>query len=175
MRRLLFIFQVIPLPLTDTDDDMHSTRPQRTSARRSRNPRYGDYEMESYNLDACIEGWNKDTTVKVKLYQCDECDKSFQTAPSLIRHKRLHTGIGLHQCPQCDKKFLEKRNLHAHINKHDGVKPFQCPRCLKCFSVLHYMNNASKHSCYKLHKQELDTAGAQQQRLQASRIRKRKV
>ncbi|XP_042878723.1 zinc finger E-box-binding homeobox protein zag-1-like isoform X2 [Penaeus japonicus] len=68
------------------------------------------------------------------VFQCDQCDKSFNKQSSLARHKYEHSGKRPFKCDLCPKAFKHKHHLTEHSRLHTGEKPFQCDKCLKRFS-----------------------------------------
>ncbi|CAL4126681.1 unnamed protein product [Meganyctiphanes norvegica] len=73
------------------------------------------------------------------IFQCDQCDKSFNKQSSLARHKYEHsvslsTGQRPYKCELCPKAFKHKHHLTEHSRLHTGEKPYQCSKCLKRFS-----------------------------------------
>ncbi|KAK8393829.1 hypothetical protein O3P69_006864 [Scylla paramamosain] len=68
------------------------------------------------------------------VFQCDQCDKSFNKQSSLARHKYEHSGQRPFRCDLCSKAFKHKHHLVEHSRLHTGEKPYQCHKCLKRFS-----------------------------------------
>ncbi|CAL1580706.1 unnamed protein product [Knipowitschia caucasica] len=68
------------------------------------------------------------------VFPCDLCNKVFQKASSLLRHKYEHTGKRPHECVVCKKAFKHKHHLIEHARLHTGIKPYECDKCGKKFS-----------------------------------------
>jgi len=68
------------------------------------------------------------------LFTCDICEKNFNKASSLARHKYEHSGVRPFICDLCQKAFKHKHHLAEHRRLHTGEKPFQCGKCFKRFS-----------------------------------------
>ena len=73
---------------------------------------------------------------KPKAYQCNLCDKSFQTYAGLKGHvETVHKKIR-HACHQCDKSFtLKSHLLKHHRTVHTVVNHRACPTCGETFTV----------------------------------------
>ena len=73
---------------------------------------------------------------KPKAYQCNLCDKSFQTYAGLKGHvETVHKKIR-HACHQCDKSFTQKSHLLKHHRTvHTVVNHRACPTCGETFTV----------------------------------------
>lgn len=93
--------------------------------------------------------WNNSFTDE--MFTCDICEKTFNKASSLARHKYEHSGnerdaiwktmawkflLGVRPfiCDLCQKAFKHKHHLAEHRRLHTGEKPFQCSKCFKRFS-----------------------------------------
>jgi len=70
----------------------------------------------------------------LKEYSCDICHKQFDSANSVLRHKRSHTGDRPYICKICGWGFNLSGNLNQHLAIHQKVKPFKCVYCGKTFA-----------------------------------------
>lgn len=70
----------------------------------------------------------------MKEYSCDICHKQFDSANSVLRHKRSHTGDRPYICKICGWGFNLSGNLNQHLAIHQKVKPFKCVYCGKTFA-----------------------------------------
>merc|ERR1712129_86084 len=63
-----------------------------------------------------------------KQFKCEECEATYTSNISLLRHRRKHEGT-VHYCQQCNYKSTRKDNLRSHKKSvHDGVK-YLCDQC----------------------------------------------
>ena len=69
-----------------------------------------------------------------KEYSCDICHKQFDSANSVMRHKRSHSGDRPYICKICGWGFNLSGNLNQHLAIHQKVKPFKCVYCGKTFA-----------------------------------------
>jgi len=69
-----------------------------------------------------------------KEYSCDVCHKQFDSANSVMRHKRSHSGDRPYICKICGWGFNLSGNLNQHLAIHQKVKPFKCVYCGKTFA-----------------------------------------
>lgn len=69
-----------------------------------------------------------------KEHSCDICHKQFDSANSVMRHKRSHTGDRPYICKICGWGFNLSGNLNQHLAIHQKVKPFKCVYCGKTFA-----------------------------------------
>ena len=76
------------------------------------------------------------TTLDFK-YKCpkNDCDKSYTTKFSLIRHLTSHNPVKKHVCAICFKSFALVQYLKEHMHIHTGQNPYKCnfPGCDKSF------------------------------------------
>ena len=72
-----------------------------------------------------------------KIFQCDSCERTFNSSPALKYHKTTHLGENQEKpfkCEICSKAFPQKSGLNQHSFIHSGEKPFKCPKCPESFS-----------------------------------------
>ena len=69
-----------------------------------------------------------------KEHSCDICHKQFDSANSVMRHKRSHSGDRPYICKICGWGFNLSGNLNQHLAIHQKVKPFKCVYCGKTFA-----------------------------------------
>lgn len=67
--------------------------------------------------------------IKKKQLMCEFCQKKFNHAGDLNKHRRKHTGEQPYACNMCQRKFTTSSNLGRHQQIHSGIKPFHCQIC----------------------------------------------
>ena len=72
---------------------------------------------------------DKKVKVKMKLFECEECQIAFRTKGHLLDHSRKHTGERPFQCGQCGASFTTQSNLKRHVKSHNGDKTWTCLEC----------------------------------------------
>ena len=79
--------------------------------------------------------------LKIKNYQCHQCDKAFSYRTHLLTHiKAKHDKIKDFWCDYCDYTSSTEGNLKAHMEGvHDQVKRFKCRFC--DYGSFHQVNN----------------------------------
>lgn len=109
-----------------------------------------DYELHSGNDDTIgIVGDGVDNllddppqvkypeTLATKSYTCSTCNKSFNHASNLSRHKKdIHDGSRSYACDQCNSSFTHPSHLAAHKKSH----PHACKLCDKKFSTKYFFS-----------------------------------
>ncbi|CAG9763090.1 unnamed protein product [Ceutorhynchus assimilis] len=115
-----------------------------------------EFSVSSTQCQVCSKIVADDLNKHIKLeFSCLNCEKSFQTLPSLKRHALSHREKNL-SCLHCDKKFLMKHLLNNHIRTvHLKKFQFLCEYCDKKYFLeeklkrhinnVHY--NKFKYSC----------------------------
>ncbi|KAM3614359.1 uncharacterized protein V6R79_013157 [Siganus canaliculatus] len=62
---------------------------------------------------------------------CDLCGKKFKSKVTLKNHRLSHTNEGKRfQCSECDFTYITKPSLLRHMEQHAVFKPFRCAHCL---------------------------------------------
>ncbi|XP_053328023.1 zinc finger protein 646 [Spea bombifrons] len=74
------------------------------------------------------EGANHADTKEERRFKCDQCDKSYRHAASLLNHRKTHN-TGVYHCPDCQKPFYNLLALKNHLRTHR----YQCRDCGKAF------------------------------------------
>ena len=57
-------------------------------------------------------------------FQCQFCNKAFQTSFNVKKHERIHTGEKPYACEICGRRFSEKGNMKTHHFTHIVQKKF---------------------------------------------------
>ena len=90
---------------------------------------------------------NKHSTDPAKVHQCPHCSYSTKdSAVSLQRHIRTHSGEKPESCEECGQCFSHRSGLFRHIRiKHstDQAKVHQCPHC--SYSTKHSAGALQRH------------------------------
>ena len=88
-----------------------------------------------------------------KIFQCEFCDKGFQTKIYLKKHEYNHDQNKTFSCQICGKVFKSgtRVKLNRHIKTvhdvHGKIRPHQCPKCEKTFKKPYHLecHNKSIH------------------------------
>ena len=54
----------------------------------------------------------------LKLYNCEDCGKTYTNSGHLARHQRVHTGVKPYLCEVCHRSFQRKEHLKRHLATH---------------------------------------------------------
>ncbi|XP_059487940.1 zinc finger protein 224-like isoform X2 [Neocloeon triangulifer] len=103
-----------------------------------------EHQKEAHPPEECDEESNPEYDAELDAegdFQCELCNKLFNTMRLLKDHKKVHYGRHF-ACDICHKRFSSKMLLTEHVISHDGQRPFECSTCAKTF--------ASKY-CLKVH------------------------
>ena len=84
-----------------------------------------------------------DNCKKAKVFNCDQCGKSFNRKRFFIEHMKTHSEKP-YKCGICQKRFTSKAGLDYHVQVHSGKKPFECGVCQKKFSSKSYLDDHLK-------------------------------
>lgn len=77
-------------------------------------------------------------------YVCDVCGKAFKKVDYLIGHKKTHDPSSRRQCQYCDKTFIKLEHLRNHEMFHRNEKAFTCEVCGKGFIQKKYYTSHIK-------------------------------
>ncbi|XP_073403553.1 zinc finger protein 646 [Dendrobates tinctorius] len=82
-------------------------------------------------------------------YKCNQCDKSYRHAGSLVNHKKTHQ-VGLYTCLICQKEYSNPMGLKSHLRTHSEEKRFKCEQCGEAFRMSQQLYNHRKslHAYY---------------------------
>ncbi|XP_053691990.1 zinc finger protein 236-like [Sabethes cyaneus] len=67
-------------------------------------------------------------------FSCDRCRRVYPTSSTLRAHKVTHSDARPHKCQTCGKTFKRNQDLKFHMNQHTGARPYKCPHCTKSFA-----------------------------------------
>eukprot|EP01084_Bolivina_argentea_P174813 302795_1 len=108
----------------------------------------------------------QDRPMNYTLYQCTQCNQSFQRKwrldthiqtvhnkdrvyQSNIRKHNFKKHSNIHECKYCDQKFPAKSMLISHTRSHTKERPFQCFHCHKMFALkanlLNHLDQCTLH------------------------------
>ena len=69
--------------------------------------------------------------MKTKRFDCNSCDKTFTSLPSLEAHGRIHDKLRKFPCNFCDKTFTQKTHCNTHVKLVHDVTLIKCRLCDK--------------------------------------------
>ncbi|ELK29029.1 Zinc finger protein 211 [Myotis davidii] len=73
-------------------------------------------------------------------YESNKSGKFFRGISSLIRHRKVHSGVKPYECSDSGTAFRYKTNLNHHHRLHIGEKPYVCSDCGKSFMYISVLN-----------------------------------
>lgn len=104
-------------------------------------------DVDQEKLDNSIEI----LSAKKILYNCNQCQKTFEHKKSLIKHMEAHGGINLYKCQKCKIYFPKFDMLLTHLQSVHKEKPnhksaikkkqFQCHFCEEAFDQVSVLLN----------------------------------
>lgn len=108
-------------------------------------PEESGYSLEGGHKTDPSWRWDEGTRCSEGVYEtvvrleeqghwCLECGESFQDAPELIRHQKVHVNRKRSECPECGKSFRDLSHVLRHQTVHTGEKPYACPECGQSFT-----------------------------------------
>ncbi|XP_029016204.1 zinc finger protein 585B-like isoform X2 [Betta splendens] len=74
--------------------------------------------------------------VSVGPHDCQDCEKKFKFASSLIAHRVIHTGERPHRCEECGRCFSFRQSLDRHRHTHKTGRRYVCALCGETFRSL---------------------------------------
>ncbi|XP_042857573.1 zinc finger protein 225-like isoform X2 [Penaeus japonicus] len=103
--------------------------PEKSKNFSKQNKKYLEKSREKYHREKIV---NKDGKVSFK---CLKCKKEFDMRTQLNEHRKVHTRkIRMYECNHCDKVFNDARKYYSHLAFHDRL--FECRSCGRRFSLL---------------------------------------
>ncbi|KAM5153050.1 zinc finger protein 646 [Mantella aurantiaca] len=99
------------------------------------------------NIDRCSSLFSstRQSHKEERPYKCNQCDKSYRHAGSLVNHKKTHQ-IGLYTCLICQKEFSNPMGLKSHLRTHSEDKRFKCEQCGEAFRMSQQLYNHRRSS-----------------------------
>ncbi|XP_077068109.1 uncharacterized protein LOC143721515 isoform X2 [Siphateles boraxobius] len=85
------------------------------------------------DLDVC-KGHVEAHRQQAKRHLCLKCGSSFRLRNSLLRHLEWHSR-GIFSCSDCERTFSSKASLLRHSFSHLGVLPYTCLKCKRHFRL----------------------------------------
>uniref|UniRef100_A0A672S987 Zinc finger protein 628-like n=2 Tax=Sinocyclocheilus grahami TaxID=75366 RepID=A0A672S987_SINGR len=85
------------------------------------------------DIDVC-KGHVEAHRQQAKRHLCLKCGTSFRLRISLLRHLEWHSR-GIFSCSDCEQTFSSKASLLRHSFSHLGVLPYTCLKCKRHFRL----------------------------------------
>ncbi|KAG8548721.1 hypothetical protein GDO81_024463 [Engystomops pustulosus] len=94
--------------------------------------------------DQCLTSFSElESHQEDRPYKCNQCDKSYRHAGSLVNHKKTHQ-IGLYVCLICQKEYSNPMGLKSHLRTHSEERRFKCDQCGEAFRMSQQLYNHRK-------------------------------
>ncbi|XP_048479944.1 zinc finger protein 681-like isoform X1 [Plutella xylostella] len=98
----------------------------------------------AFECDTCNKRFNSLSKLNLhrlihtgeKPFECATCQKTFRQLGHLTRHQLIHSGQNPCVCTICKKTFRDPFTLKMHNLIHTGDKPYECNTCKKSFRHL---------------------------------------
>ncbi|XP_063602906.1 zinc finger protein 189-like [Penaeus indicus] len=103
--------------------------PEKAKDFSKQNKKHLEKSRERYHREKVV---NKEGKVSFK---CLKCNEEFDMRTQLNEHRKVHTRkIRIYECNHCDKVFNDARKYYSHLAFHDRL--FECRSCGRRFSLL---------------------------------------
>lgn len=83
-----------------------------------------DKQYETVHMQAHLEN---------EKYDCEICNRKFNSQSSLDMHMRVHINGKKFSCSYCKKNFISFDSLEEHVKKHCNCRPYECQYCGRRF------------------------------------------
>ncbi|XP_011645336.1 zinc finger protein 184-like isoform X2 [Pogonomyrmex barbatus] len=117
----------------DENFQIHGHKSTEADIKVKRNIASIDTKYET-NIDNSVQVPENVEDIKKKQLTCEFCQKEFNHAGDLNKHRRKHTGEQPYACNKCERKFATSSNLVRHQQIHLGIKSFRCQICERTFT-----------------------------------------
>ena len=57
---------------------------------------------------------------EIKMWKCNECNKTFSSKLGFDRHTQHHTGSYAYFCGLCNRGFTQCSHYKSHMKRHEG-------------------------------------------------------
>lgn len=85
----------------------------------------------------------------LKKHLCDNCGQKFVTGAELNVHVRtIHKNEKLYQCNQCPRTYLYLQSLKVHLTSHSDVRQFVCELCSASYKTRAALFNHKKQHLF---------------------------
>ena len=112
--------RVLTVGINDLDSDNITSRQHRKNSEKAK---------QKYHQEKVMKEDGK------VMYRCLKCNDEFQLRVQLKEHRKVHTAkVKIYECDHCDKVFTEARKYYSHLGFHNRL--FECRVCGQRFSLL---------------------------------------